>query len=287
MKERRDKLTPNHQRDLDEKGIDPADLRVAACSLLSDVSYSTTIINPTTSRALATLPSDVSLNVDDEEAGEIMYTNAAVQTVTVKTSIIAPVVKKVAASRDRRVKADYERRSQEAGRARFNHIAETRNILTWQESDVDWPEFGGRPFSPMEIHLSRSDHRVDLVPYQIQASGIIELVRACGKVLGCCDGDWLANEFMRTILALAGECKRGADRQFGAEMVAGGLLRRAQNTEIQPDKAEMLSGPDQLLAVTVLAAWLRMARLGVPLFTHENLEEWQKFRVHLLPTIYM
>ena len=38
-----------------------------------------------------------------------------------------------------------------------------------------------------------------------------------------------------------------------------------------------LSGPDQMLAVTILAAWIRMSRLGVRLSSFENLDSWRGF----------
>lgn len=272
MNHRRDKLNPNADRSFDEAGQDPASIRPLAATLLSDVAYASTIISPVTAKALASLPSDIEIAELDEEAGNIMHVNAIVQTVTVKDSVIAPAVKWIAEQRDTRIKTNYSQRSKEIG----NNRPSRKDRLTWQDTEQEWPEIGGRPMSPIEIHLAYdTDYRVDLTPYQIQASGLIEMVRGCGKVIGNCNGDQLADDFMRIILALSGKENRGANRKFGAEMLGGGFLQKAERTETE--WWHPISGHDELLAITVLGAWIRMARLGVPLFSHENLEAWPRF----------
>lgn len=278
-KDRKDKLTPNNKRSLDETGFNPAELKPVATELLSDVAYAMTLATPATARAISTLPSDSEISVDDEAAGEIMYANSAVQAISFKTSVIAPLVKFFAKRRDSRVKSDYEYRSQLAGRKRLQHIAHLqnagRNYLTWRTTEVEWPSRAGSPISPLELHLTDGANSVSLTSYEIKASGYIELVRACGKVVGSCNGDWLADQYMRMILTLSGLDSHHADRERAADLLNGGFIKLARETE-QCDYTP-LSGRDQHLAMTILASWIRMSRLGVDLSNFSRLEAWRLF----------
>ncbi|MDD2326105.1 MAG: hypothetical protein PHW63_08935 [Alphaproteobacteria bacterium] len=261
--------------------MDPNTAKDFAADLLSQISYATALTNPATSRALASLPSDVDLVVEDERAGEAMYANAAVRTVPVSVSLAAPIVKAIAKRRDQGVKENYERVSQIAGRKRLQHvsriIASGGTYLTWDAFEVTWPREGRLDCFPLDIHLSEAATVVALNPYQIQACGYAELIRACGDVIGNGNGEWLVDQYLRMILTLSGVKGRGGDRLRGEELLSGEFLRLAQSREPVPEVWEPLPGRSRMLAITVLAAWLRMARLGVDLLNFDRLEAWDKY----------
>lgn len=281
MNQRKDKLARNSERSLDEPARDLAEVRGLAEELLSQVAYAATLTNAATARGLATLQSDVDLHIDDAAAGEAMHANAAVQRIPTHLSIMSPVIKYVAKKRDGAVRASYERRSHEASRKRLQYIQniqyEGRYYLTWRTTEVAWPRRNKADLVPLDLHLDNSKYALALNPYEIQACGVVEVVRAAGMVVGGCDGDWLADQYMRMILALAGIGGRGGDREWGRDMLNGGFAKLASERPDSPKDWDGLPGRSQLLAITVLAAWLRMGKLGVDLFSFERLEDWQSY----------
>lgn len=281
MNERKDKLARNSERSLDEPGRDPREVRQVAEGLLNQVAYAATLTNTATARGLATLQSDVDLHIDDMAAGEAMHAHAAVQSLPAKLSILSPIIKAVSKRRNGAVRNSYERRGQEASRRRLQYVqrlhAEGHYYMTWRTTEVSWPRRSKADLVPLDLHIGAGDPVLALNPYQIQACGVIEVVRAAGAVLGSCNGDWLADQYMRMILALAGIGGRGGDREWGREMVAGGFAEMAATPQDNLEEWDGLPGRSQLLAITVLAAWLRMGRLGVDMFRIEHLEEWQTF----------
>ena len=274
--ERKNALTPNTDRSLDEKGQNPADVESLAINLLSDVTYALALTNNSTAQSLATLPTDVALMEDDLKAGEIMHTNAVVSSIGLGSSIITPLVKKIASRKEKGIRQGYERRSQLAARKRLQHIVslqETKSCyLTYR---ITHPPLEG---NPIDVHLNsrKSDNEgchLALTPYQIQAAGVVELVRACGRLLGPCDGDALADRFMRLILILGGEGDH-ENLVWAETMVAGGFYDLAEQTELP---AVPLSPLKRFKAETILAAWIRMSRLGLDLFRVDRLEQWHEY----------
>lgn len=279
--ERQDKLTPNSQRSLDERGQNPAELKEVANRLLRQVAYAVALTNPETARSMSASPGDREIHEDDEDAGEIMFTNAAVEGVTCRDSMIAPIVKALSRRRNQKVKENYELRSQKAGRKRLQHIGDYQALgkahLTWRTAERTFPSRRGVPLSPLSIHVGAGARAVSLTPYQIQASGVIEIVRASGRVIGNCDGDWLADQFMRLLIDMTGREHFGASWEDAVYGLNGGFLDLAERgDEIDPDW-QPLDGRSQMLAVTALAAWIRMSRLGVYLGNQKAAESWPGF----------
>ena len=180
-----------------------------------------------------------------------------------------------------------------------------RAFLDHQTSHANWPKINDRDLTPLEIALSTSpDYAVSLSAYQWEAVAIIETVRAAGRVVGKRDADTLANQFQLMILAYGGVETAQIDDDSGLQnvrlgrlvsddsLLRGGFVQAAlEGTvfDLEPfSRLDTLvrasgrgwwplSGPDQMLAVTILAAWIRMSRLGVRLSSFENLDSWRGF----------
>lgn len=172
-------------------------------------------------------------------------------------------------------------------------------------SQSNWPSRDGVDLTPLQVALSSSTrYAVSLTAYQWEAVSVIETVRAAGKVIGNLDGDQLANQFQLMILAYGGiETARDDDSMesmsvrlrpliYSDLLVQGAFIQGAvqgslETFEPYSDLDELvtpsgrrwwpLSGPDQMLAITILAAWIRMSRLGVRLSSHQTLEKWRAF----------
>lgn len=262
---------------MDTERFNPANLKPSAARLLHEVTYAATLTDPETARQECRFGSDTEIHVDDEKAGETLAVNAAVDSMTVKDSIIAPLVRALAGRRSGRVKENYQQRSQRAGRKRLQLISDLqeagRVYLSWRSSDRTFPSVETRPLSPLEVHWSRGPRTLALTPYQVQACGVIEVVRASGRVIGCCSGDYLADQFMRLIIDLSGY----GTWKDGARLIGGDFLKEAERETEVPKDWVPLDGKDQLLAVTVLAAWIRMSRLGVLLASADRMGAWRTF----------
>lgn len=271
-KDRQEKLTPNSQRELTEPGQNPADLSQIAVELLHEAAFAATLTDPETARRECVVESDVQLSLDDEKAGETMFINAAVQGITAKDSLVAPIVKMLARRRSKRVRSNHWRRSKVASRKRLQYISSLQGsdqvFLSWRSKQRTFPMM-----PVIDMHYAPGPRTVSLNPYQIQACGVIELVRASGRVLGACDGDWLADQFMRMILDLSGK----GDWKDGAENIAGRFALTAERGEGYDENWSRLEGRDEMLAVTVLAGWLRMSRLGVLLASRDRMLMWEQF----------
>lgn len=178
-------------------------------------------------------------------------------------------------------------------------------FLDHRTSHANWPKVNDRDLTPLEIALSKTtDYAVSLSAYQWEAVAIIETVRAAGRAVGKRDADTLANQFQLMILAYGGVETAQIDDDSGLQdvrlarlisddsLLRGGFIRAALDGsvfDLEPfsrlDNLVLasgrgwwpLSGPDQMLAVTILAAWIRMSRLGVRLSSFENLDSWRGF----------
>lgn len=261
---------------MDNERKNPANLKPSADRLLREASYAVALTDPETARSECRVESDAELHHDDERAGETIYTNALVDSLTIRDSLIAPIVRALAGRRSQSVKRNYAARSTEASRERLKLIAEV------QESGRHYVTFRTMPeasdganlvMSPLVAHWTRSNQTMLLNPYQIQACGVIEVVRAAGRHIGNQSGDWLADQFMRLIIDLSGE----GNWEDGARQIDGEFLKMAERSEEVPEEWLPLTGRKQLLAVTVLAAWLRMSRLGVLLVSRDRLTRWGEF----------
>jgi hypothetical protein len=186
-----------------------------------------------------------------------------------------------------------------------HQLQDERVFLDHQTSYSDWPKVNDRDITPLEIALgSSSEYAVSLTAYQWEAVAVIETVRAAGRVVGKRDADTLANQFQLMILAYGGVETAQIDDDSGLQdvrlgrlvtddsLLRGGFIRAAidgtvfdlepfsrLDTLVRPSGRGWwpLSGPDQMLAVTILAAWIRMSRLGVRLSSFETLESWRGF----------
>lgn len=254
----------------------PADLKPEAVRLLAQVAFAVALTDPETARKESHVESDVELHIDDEVAGETIYTNALVDGVTMKDSLVAPLVRLLAGRRSKSVKANYQRRSQKAARDRLEHaeaLEGTEKVYLTLRSTRTFPATRGRFLSPLEIHWSSGPRSLALSPYQLQACGVIEIVRASGALVGPGDGDWLADQFMRMVIDLSGE----GSWEDGAKAIYGGFLSMIEKTNEIDKEWTGLDGRGQLLAVTVLASWIRMSRLGVLLASKDRMGGWRSF----------
>lgn len=292
--QRHQTLKPNQKRErgFKEEGQNPKELRKVAESFVRDIQHAESLISPEVAEVVGRRKADRALYRTDGEVAEGLKTKKRYRwwDNTDKYRDIA-----INATIDTNNKRD------------FSGI----NANTPFE---DWPKhFSGRDLRPVEIMLECSTKAL-LNPYQIQAAGYIELVRACGNILGNCDGDRLADDYMRLILALAAELPlypgkgridqdgehgfftENDEQMVGMEpgsccgsgfLMAGGFKVLAENrlrcgsmgVLRMPGEEpwDRLKGPQQLKAINVLAAWLRMSRLGVRLSSRQRLESWRLF----------
>lgn len=260
---RSEALQPNEDRLIADGTQKPQEVRKVARDLLGEVSFAAALIEPSTAVTLCRNKSDADLWRFDESVGRAMFAQSAAARITVKRSLLAPLFRFVARRRVRELQVSVGPESRDATASRRVLAKQFPGLLDW-DTDETWEE------SPLEIALSpRRDKSVMLTPDQYRACGVIELVRASGKVLGSCDGDALAIDFMNLIMDTS-------EGQLSAiHELDGGFLEHA--TRQDRCSPAPLSGPLQLLAVTILASWLRMSRLGVRMSSLDRFEIWGDF----------
>lgn len=259
-KDRREILSEPHTP---QRSQDPAEVRELARELLSNASFASSLFDPATAASLTRLRPDVELWRYDEKVGRAIYSHSAAARLTVKRSILAPLVRRAARIRMRALEVEVASRSREASEQRIATIEETPNFLDWASGGT-WDQ------TPIEAAFSRElAGAVLLTPDQFRGCGVVELVRASGQVLGRCDGDNLVNAFLRLIIDL------GTDSKLETLSVGDDFYDFANDP-----KAELLpplSGPQRMLALTILSAWIRMSRLGVRLSGLDRLRRWGDF----------
>lgn len=257
-------MQPNEDRNMAERGQSPQDVRDVARQLLAEASFATALFEPSTAVSLSRVDADSELWRFDEQVSRALFAHSSASRVSVKRSLMAPILRKIAKARLRELVLSVGPRSRDASCARM------KTHRTWEVTPLDWETSDTWKESPLEIALSSaSDPVVLLTPDQFRACGLIELVRASGRVLGSCDGNALADDFMRLVI----------DTCDGEKSVIpalnGGFIEHAQ--DVNRKARESLDGPSQLLAVTVLAAWLRMSHLGARLSSLDRLGMWGEF----------
>ena len=285
--------------------------KTKASNLLSDVSFAAAFANPTSAVALCKSKSDVALWQKDGELVEPIHASAAISRLTWMDGPIALILKGAAWLQMREIEKQLplvERRASRIRKTLKRSLKSpagcyTKGDTQWFDSltpRTAWPfREDGRPATPIDLSNSTSlRESVMLTPYQLQAAGLIEYIRASGnslKVHGQ-SGDYLADIFSSIIIAFSGiqVPKRSdtVDRILSPvswletdfhNLVSGASISdEAQESLIDMQEnlwtdGKYLSGGYQHLAVTILAAWLRMARLGVRLSSRERLEDWQAF----------
>lgn len=258
-------MKPNEERKIPDGTQDPPAVREVAKELLGEVSFATALFEPATAVSLSRVPTDAELWKFDEEVSRALFAQHAAARVSISRSILAPILRKVARTRVRELMLSVVPESRDATRNRAEIAA------SWNLQPLDWSSEDTWELSPLEIALSSTQEPgvVLLTPDQYRACGIIEVVRAAGRVLGSCDGDSLADDFMRLIIAASDE------DESVVSAVAGGFVDHAREETRAVGKK--LDGPSQLLAVTILASWIRMSRLGVRLSSLDRLALWGEF----------
>lgn len=296
---------------------DPEQMRRELQEVLRDASFAASIGSRESIMSITRLPSDVDIWEHDLAVGDSLYTYSSISRIGVGKSLFAPLAKMLSKRELRAVtstikplnrKASINRRSFIRSMAHPSSLAERENAeRIWVDRHTDavtWPKSRGVDLTPLEIALSQtSPFTVTLSAYQWEAVAVIETVRAAGRVLGSRDADTLANQFMLLILAYGGvkATHVGAHRDFPVKLdrlvdndslLRGAFINAAlEGTvfDLEPydrlDELESasgrglwpLTGPDQMLAITILAAWIRMSRLGVRLSSREALENWETF----------
>lgn len=257
-------MQPNEDRNLAERGQSPQDVRDVARQLLGEASFATALFEPSTAVSLSRVSADSELWRFDEQVSRALFAHSSASRVTVKRSLMAPILRRIAKARLRELVLSVGPESRDASCARM------KAYRTWEVNPLDWETSDTWKESPLEIALSSaSDPVVLLTPDQFRACGLIELVRAAGRVLGSCDGDALADDFMRLVI----DTCDGEKSSIPA--LNGGFIEHAQ--DVNRKARESLDGPSQLLAVTVLAAWLRMSHLGARLSSLDRLSLWGEF----------
>lgn len=294
---------------------DPSRMRAELQAVLREASFAASVGSAESIRSLTRLPSDVDIWDHDSEVMDSLFTYSSISRVRVGRSLLAPLARFLSRRELREVTGSLKPRSRVAtsrrsalaagmGRGRVR-VGNERQWLDHNTAQAVWPTENGQDLTPLQIALSDSpDYAVSLSAYQWEAVAVIETVRAAGRVIGSRDADTLANQFQLAILAYGGMETARIDDQSGVQrvrlsrlinddsLVSGGFVQAALDGsvfDLEPFSHldEMtrasghgwwpLTGPDQMLAVTVLAAWLRMSRLGVRLSAFENLEAWPMF----------
>lgn len=280
-------MLSNAERSITEPGQVPAEVIEVARGLLSEVSFAMSLLDPATAVSLTRGRADAKLWQVDEDFARSMFASSAAGRVTMRTSILAPLFRRIAKYKRRELEVAIGPESRDASERRsLLQLRAQRAGLAWLDWTVNstvWPvDDEGEPRTPIDIALSViTPHAVLLTPDQYRASGVIEAVRAAGKLVGDCDGDGLAHRFMKMILDFGGASRVDCDGHVEAaeadpSLVEGGFLTRALASSFDAP-AELLSGPEQHLAMTILAAWLRMSHLGVRLSSLERLRDWRRF----------
>ena len=285
--------------------------KTKASNLLSDVSFAAAFANPTSAAVLCKSKSDVALWQKDGELVEPIHASAAISRLTWMNGPIALILKGAAWLQMREIEKQLPLVEQRASRIRRDL---RRSLVTPAGSDEEgetqwfdrltprtaWPlREDGRPATPIDLSNAPSlRESVMLTPYQLQAAGLIEYVRASGnslKVRGQ-SGDYLADIFSSIIIAFSGvQVPKKSDTverilspvswletDFHNLVSGASISDEAQESLIDMQEnlwtdGKYLSGGYQHLAVTILSAWLRMARFGVRLSSRERLEEWPVF----------
>lgn len=257
-----------------------------AARLLAEASFAAALYAPTTAVSLSRLLTDRVLWRDDERTMHQLHAQSEVNRAGAKDSILAPIMRRAiaysASQTIRKVKARSEAATISRRDIFFSASADgvAHRWVDYNTPVGQWPkDADGVDKSPIQLALEPSQGWVELLcPYQYQACGVIEMVRAAGTVIGLCDGNNLAQEFMKMILAFGGETT--AETVDGEEplsanisLLAGGFVMKAANgwTKV----SSPLTGPQQHLAMTILAAWLRMSMLGVRLTAINRLKDWE------------
>lgn len=306
--ERKRTLKPNATRSLAQSGQDPDEVRAVARALLDEAGYASTLMDSSTAIVLSRVASDRDLWLEDNKAMESMCRYAVIDRTSVKDHPLAPIARWLARVKLRESLAGIKPETRRATQARHDMKSRiSASDRVWLDSDTPvskWPKTAsGQAVTPLQIAVdSETEYAVSFNPYQFQAAGIIELVRASGKALGSCDGDALAERFQLMILAFGGIKASISDNEkidltplvASDELLTGGFLRAAVSGNFSTSEPYRsistgylkrasggewwpLSGPDQLLAINILAAWLRMSTLGVRLSSWETLAAWREF----------
>ena len=285
--------------------------KTKASNLLSDVSFAAAFANPTSAAALCKSKTDVELWQKDGELVEPIRASAAISRLTWTDGPVALVLKGAAWLQMREIEKQLPVMEQRASRSRRGLRRALRDVAGCDsESETQWFDAltprsawplreDGRPATPMDLSNSASlRESVMLTPYQLQAAGLIEFVRASGnslKVHGQ-SGDYLADIFSSIIIAFSGvqiPKKSGTVERILSpvswletdfhNLVSGASISDEAQESLRDMQENLwtdgkyLSGGYQHLAVTILSAWLRMARLGVRLSSRERLEDWRVF----------
>ena len=296
---------------------DPVQMRRELEGVLRGSSFAASIGSKESILSVTRLSSDVDIWEHDFAVGDSLYTYSSISRIGIGKSLFAPLAKMLSKRELRAVastikplnrKASSSRRSFIRSMAHPSSLAESENHeRIWLDRSSDavlWPNSRGVDLTPLEIALSQtSPFTVTLSAYQWEAVAVIETVRAAGRVLGSRDADTLANQFMLLILAYGGvkATHLGVHKDFPVKLdrlvnndtlLRGAFINSAlEGTvfDLDPynrlDEIESasgrgmwpLTGPDQMLAITILAAWIRMSRLGVRLSSTETLESWETF----------
>lgn len=259
-----------------------------AARLLAEASFAAALYAPTTAVSLSRSLTDRVLWRDDERTMHQLHAQTEVNRASAKDSILAPIMRRAIAHSASQTIRKVKARSESATISRrdifFNASADgvDHRWVDYNTPADEWPkDADGVDKSPIQLAIEPSQGWVELLcPYQYQACGVIELVRAAGTVIGLCDGNNLAQEFMKMILAFGGETT--AETVDGEEplsanisLLAGGFVMKAANG--WNEVSSPLTGPQQHLAVTILAAWLRMSMLGVRLTAINRLKDWENW----------
>ena len=285
--------------------------KTKASNLLSDVSFAAAFANPTSAAALCKSKSDVALWQKDGELVKPIHASAAISRLTWMDGPIALILKGAAWLQMREIERQLPLVEERASRIRRNlKLSLSSPVGCYAKSETQWLDVltprtawplreDGRPATPIDLSNYESlRESVMLTPYQLQAAGLIEFVRASGnslKIHGQ-SGDYLADIFSSIIIAFSGvqvPKRSGVVEQVQSpvswletdfhNLVSGASISdEAQESLIDMQEnlwtdGKYLSGGYQHLAVTILSAWLRMARLGVRLSSRERLEDWQVF----------
>lgn len=269
--------------------------------LVSEVAFAASLINPQNARRISNSPADCDLFDFDKELAEALSAHAAMKRVKWRDGPLAPLLRFFTRQRRNRLLKELPLKETEASAAKEGLSVSQLYDPDWGFDDKPlkpWPtRKNGRPMSVSEVAGGSGECQLVLSPYQIRAMGLIEMVRAAGKhqrPLGM-SGDDLADLYCALILGFAGVSIpiRGEPHEISPpdswlRVDFQNLCRGLEMTE--ESKASYmriktylykgkgyLSGEYQMLAVSILASWLRMSRFGVRLSSRDRLRSWRLF----------
>lgn len=272
--------------------------------LIAEVAFSEILVSEDSVKTISPSFSDVKLMEYEQKLVEALASDQAVARLRWTQAPFAPLLrlgtKKLADDLLRPYKQEVHQASvhRKGAQARYRLDCDRGGVLSQKVESLTWPfNSSGKPVSALEAVGTTSFYPrfiPPMTPDQFRAIGLIELVRASGKFRrpGGKTGDELADIFCALVIGFSGSPLTKAGYRLALpdswlQIDFSNMCRGLEVTDEAKESLEVmkdllyengsLKGGYVYLAVTILAAWLRMSRLGVRLSSRERLSQWSKF----------